>query len=57
MEQVQDTVESVLIEFGHVRTAKQYILYRAERTRVREMNTRLMRIYEDITFKDSKTVT
>jgi ribonucleoside-triphosphate reductase len=54
VEQVQDTVESVLIEFGHVRTAKQYILYRAERTRVREMNTRLMRIYEDITFKDSK---
>lgn len=54
VEQVQDMVESVLIESGHVRTAKQYILYRAERTRLREMNTRLMKIYEDITFKESK---
>ncbi|OQB14888.1 MAG: Anaerobic ribonucleoside-triphosphate reductase [Firmicutes bacterium ADurb.Bin193] len=54
VEQVQDFVESVLIERGHVRTAKQYILYRAERTRVREMNTRLMKIYDDITFKASK---
>ncbi|MCC8022268.1 MAG: anaerobic ribonucleoside triphosphate reductase [Clostridiales bacterium] len=54
VEQVQDFVENVLIENGHVRTAKNYILYRAERTRAREMNTRLMRIYEDITFKESK---
>ncbi len=54
VEQVQDIVESVLIESGHVRTAKNYILYRAERTRSREMNTRLMRVYEDITFKSSK---
>ena len=43
VEQVQDTVEKVLIESGHARTAKEYILYRAERTRVREMNTRLMK--------------
>ena len=54
VEQVQDFVESVLIEAGHIRIAKQYILYRAERTRSREMNTRLMKIYEDITFKASK---
>ena len=51
VEDIQDTVESVLIENGFVRTAKSYILYRAERSRVREMNTRLMQIYEDITFK------
>ena len=51
VEEVQDTVERVLIENGFVRTAKSYILYRAERSRVREMNTRLMRIYEDITNK------
>ena len=51
VEDVQDTVERVLIENGFVRTAKSYILYRAERSRVREMNTRLMRIYEDITNK------
>lgn len=54
VEQVQDHVESVLIENGHVRTSKAYILYRAERTREREMNMRLMKIYDDITFKDSK---
>lgn len=53
VEQVQDVVEQVLIESGHVRTAKAYILYRAERTREREMNTRLMKIYEEITFCDS----
>lgn len=54
VEQVQDYVENVLIENGHVRTAKNYILYRAERTRSREMNTRLMKIYEEITFTSSK---
>ena len=53
VEQVQDTVEKVLIESGHARTAKKYILYRNERTRVREMNTRLMKVYEDLTFKSS----
>ncbi|MGN0801452.1 MAG: anaerobic ribonucleoside triphosphate reductase [Candidatus Faecivicinus sp.] len=51
VEDVQDTVERVLIENGFVRTAKSYILYRAERSRIREMNTRLMRIYDDITNK------
>lgn len=54
VEQVQDSVERVLINNGHVRTAKSYIVYRAERTRVREMNTDLMKIYEDITFKEAK---
>ena len=53
VEQIQDTVETVLIESGHARTAKKYILYRDERTRVREMNTRLMKVYEDLTFKSS----
>lgn len=53
VEEVQDAVEKVLIEKGHARTAKEYILYRAERTRVREMNTRLMKMYEDLTFKDA----
>ena len=53
VEQVQDVVERVLIEKGFVRSAKAYILYRAERSRVREMNTRLMRIFEDIAYKDA----
>jgi len=51
VEDVQDAVERVLIEHGFVRTAKSYILYRAERSRIREMNTRLMRIYDEITNK------
>ena len=53
IEQIQDTVEKVLIESGHARTAKNYILYRNERTRMREMNTRLMKVYEDLTFQSS----
>ena len=51
VEQIQDAVERTLIENGHSRTAKEYILYRAQRTRIREMNTRLMKTYEDLTFK------
>ena len=35
VEEIQDTVEKVLIENGHAQTAKAYILYRQERTRQR----------------------
>ena len=54
VEHVQDLVERVLMDNGYVQTAKAYILYRSERSRVREMNTRLMRTYEDITFSAAK---
>ncbi len=54
VEQIQDVVEKTLIEDGHAKTAKEYILHRATRTRVREMNTKLMKIYEDLTFKLAK---
>ncbi|MBN1776581.1 MAG: anaerobic ribonucleoside triphosphate reductase [Clostridiales bacterium] len=54
VEQVQDAVERILIEQGFVRSAKAYILYRAERSRVREMNTRLMKIFEDICFHGTR---
>lgn len=54
VEQTQDAVEKILIESGHARTAKEYILYRAERTRIRDMDTKLMHIYEDLTFKEAK---
>ncbi|MEA4968957.1 MAG: anaerobic ribonucleoside triphosphate reductase [Candidatus Pelethousia sp.] len=53
VEQIQDCVERVLLDNGHVRTAKAYILYRAERSRVRQANTRLMKIYEDITYSEA----
>lgn len=53
VEQIQDMVEKVLVKNGHARTAKKYILYRNERTRTREMDTKLMKIYEDLTFQSS----
>ncbi|MBS5587818.1 MAG: anaerobic ribonucleoside triphosphate reductase [[Clostridium] spiroforme] len=54
VELVQDTVEEVLIEQGFVRVAKAYILYRANRTRERDMRSRLMKTFEEITFFESK---
>ncbi|MDI6783644.1 MAG: ATP cone domain-containing protein, partial [bacterium] len=36
VEQVQDAIEKMLIENGHARTVKSFILYRAERTRLRQ---------------------
>lgn len=53
VEQIQDMVERVLMDHGFVSAAKSYILYRAERTRVRNMNERLMKTFEDITYKDA----
>jgi len=53
VEAIQDAVEKILIENGHARTAKEFILYRAERTRVREMDTKLMRTFEDLTFQEA----
>jgi len=37
VEEVQDIVEKVLIESGHAKTAKEYILYRFKRAREREV--------------------
>jgi ribonucleoside-triphosphate reductase len=53
VEQIQDVVESVLMEGGNAITARAYILYRAERSRVREMSTGLMKTYEEIAFKSA----
>ncbi len=50
VEGVQDIVEETLIESGFVQTAKAYILYRAERSRVRDVNSRLIQTLKDITF-------
>mgnify|MGYP005837658029 CR=1 FL=1 len=48
VEDVQDVVEKVLIEAGHARTAKAYILYRDRRTRIREAKGELMDVVEEI---------
>jgi len=39
VEEVQDAVEKTLIEHGHAKTAKAYILYRDQRTKVREFKS------------------
>ena len=48
VEHVQDIVEKVLIENGHAKTAKAYILYREQHKNIREL-TKLLR---DITIVD-----
>lgn len=50
VEGVQDLVEQALIESNFGQTAKAYILYRAERNRVRDVNSRLVQTLKDITF-------
>jgi len=54
VEEIQDIVEKVLVDADLAKAAKAYILYRADRTRAREMNTRLMKTYEEIANCDSK---
>ncbi|MDO4785590.1 MAG: anaerobic ribonucleoside triphosphate reductase [Fretibacterium sp.] len=54
VEEIQDIVENVLIDSGRGRAAKAYILYRARRSQAREMKSRLMGIYEDLTFREAQ---
>ncbi len=42
VELVQDVIEKVLLEGGHTRIAKAFILYRARRNRIREAKTELL---------------
>ena len=39
VEEIQDIVEKVLIENGHAKTAKAYILYRKQRSEIREFQS------------------
>ena len=50
VEDIQDAVEIALMRNGLEEVAKSYILYRAERTRTREMKTGLMKIFDELTF-------
>lgn len=47
---LQEMIEKLLIETGHAKTAKAYILSAADRARIREMDSSLMKSFEDITF-------
>ena len=50
VEEIQDVVEEALIRFGYAKTAKAYILYRAEHTKIRNAETYLMDIYKKLTW-------
>ncbi|EKE00686.1 MAG: hypothetical protein ACD_21C00292G0001 [uncultured bacterium] len=54
VEDVQDAVEKILIESGHAKTAKAYILYRAERNRIREGKSKLMDMVADILIETNR---
>ena len=54
IEAIQDAVEQELMNHGFNATAKAYILYRANRTRVREANTTLMKTIDEITNIDAR---
>ena len=53
VEDIQNAVIKVLIETGHAKTSEEYITYRAERSRIRNSKTRLMKNIEEITFSDA----
>ena len=54
VERVQDIVESMLIRYDYEKTAKAYILYRAEHAKIREAESDLMNIYNELTYSESK---
>src|SRR5690554_1214855 len=49
VENIQDIVEEVLIGAQLSEIAKAYILYREERSKIRNQKTRLMKTFHDIT--------
>ncbi len=55
VETVQDFVEKILIENGHAKTAKAYILYRNERTKIREERTKMMAESKALELKERVT--
>ena len=54
VEEIQDAVEKILIEKGHAKTAKAYILYRARRNRIREGKSDLMDAVAEILVETSR---
>ncbi|SDF89167.1 anaerobic ribonucleoside triphosphate reductase [Desulfovibrio legallii] len=50
VEEIQDVVEEALIQYDYAKTAKAYILYRAEHTKIRNAETYLMDIYKKLTY-------
>ena len=53
VEQIQDIVEEVLMESSYKRTAREYIRFRQERSKIREAKSDLMNIYKTISHADA----
>ena len=53
VEEIQDAVEDVLIQYGNKEVAKAYIRYRQTHTDKREIRSKLDKIYEQIIFGDA----
>lgn len=53
IELVQDTIEESLMDNGLYTTAKEYIVHREDRKRIRDIDKGLMNKYFEITFKSS----
>lgn len=54
IEKIQDAVETELMREGYEEAAKKYIIYRANRTRIRESKTSLMKAIDEITNVDAR---
>jgi ribonucleoside-triphosphate reductase len=54
IENIQNEVEKALMRAGYETTAKAYILYRADRERQRDKNSRLMKTLDQIARSDAK---
>ena len=54
VEEIQDTVEQSLSALGFNDVAKNYIIYRAKRTQMRNMKNNLMQKMHELTFSDAK---
>lgn len=54
IEKIQDAVETELMREGFEEAAKKYIIYRANRTRIRESKTSLMKAIDEITNVDAR---
>lgn len=56
VEDIQDIVETSLMKCGLHAVAKQYILYRAERSSIREMSSSVMQKMKELTFVDANDI-
>lgn len=54
VEDIQDIVEKTLIENGHAKTAKEYILYRQRRTDARNLKGAVNKVIGDLIFQDAE---